>query len=59
MIATARTVMPNIEVAVENPSEQAKLQSLLDGGKEVIAKLNDGYGGAIGLSSGFSFADGD
>lgn len=59
MIATARTVMPNIEVAVENPSEQAKLQSLLDGGKDVIAKLNDGYGGAIGLSSGFSFADGD
>jgi predicted lipoprotein len=51
--------MPNIEVAVENPSEQAKLQSLLDGGKDVIAKLNDGYGGAIGLSSGFSFADGD
>lgn len=59
LISTSRTIVDNIERAVEIPGETKKLDTMLAGTKDVIAKLNDGYGGAIGLSSGFSFADGD
>jgi uncharacterized protein len=52
-------VTPDLEKAVADEGERKKLDTLLADGKDVIAKLNDGYGGAIGLSSGFSFADGD
>jgi len=59
MSALAGKVTPDLEKAVEDTSERQKLDTLLADGKDVISKLNDGYGGAIGLSSGFSFADGD
>lgn len=59
MSALAGNVTPDLEKAVEVPAERQKLDMLLADGKDVISKLNDGYGGAIGLSSGFSFADGD
>jgi predicted lipoprotein len=59
MAALAGEVTPDLEKAVEDQGERRKLDTLLADGKDVIAKLNDGYGGAIGLSSGFSFADGD
>lgn len=59
MAALTKEVTPNLEKAVEDATERKKLDTLLADGKDVISKLNDGYGGAIGLSSGFSFADGD
>jgi len=59
MIEISSTITPDLEKAVSDEAERKKLDTLLDGGKDVIARLNDGYGGAIGLSSGFSFADGD
>lgn len=59
MIELSAKIAPDLEKAVENAAERRKLDKLLADGKEVIAKLNDGYGGAIGLSSGFSFSDGD
>jgi len=59
MAATAGSVTPDLEKAVTDEGERQKLDMLLAEGKAIIAKLNDGYGGAIGLSSGFSFADGD
>jgi predicted lipoprotein len=59
MAALATEVTPDLEKAVADEGERRKLDTLLADGKDVIAKLNDGYGGAIGLSSGFSFADGD
>jgi predicted lipoprotein len=59
MIALSGTITPDLEKAVESAGERKKLDTLLADGKAVIAKLNDGYGGGIGLSSGFSFADGD
>jgi predicted lipoprotein len=59
MTATAASVTPDLEQAVADEGERQKLDTLLAEGKDVISKLNDGYGGAIGLSSGFSFADGD
>jgi uncharacterized protein len=59
MAALAAEMTPDLEKAVADEAERKKLDTLLADGKDVIAKLNDGYGGAIGLSSGFSFADGD
>ncbi|WP_117193066.1 imelysin family protein [Rhizobium terrae] len=59
MIELTGKITPDLEKAVEDAGERQKLDTLLADGKDVIAKLNDGYGGAIGLSSGFSFADGD
>lgn len=59
MIDLSGTITPDLEKAVSDETERRKLDTLLADGKDVITKLNDGYGGAIGLSSGFSFADGD
>jgi predicted lipoprotein len=58
-IALTGTINPDLEKAVDDKAEQKKLDAMLSNTKEIIAKLNDGYGGAIGLTSGFSFADGD
>lgn len=59
MATLTEDITADLEKAVEDASERQKLDTLLADGKDVISKLNDGYGGAIGLSSGFSFADGD
>ncbi len=59
MIELSEQVAPDLETAVEDPREREKLDTLLRQGREVITSLNEGYGGAIGLSSGFSFSDGD
>jgi uncharacterized protein len=59
MAALATGMTPDLEKAVKDETQRKKLDTLLADGKDVIARLNDGYGGAIGLSSGFSFADGD
>ncbi|AYD03451.1 imelysin family protein [Neorhizobium sp. NCHU2750] len=59
MAALAAGMTPDLEKAVADEGDRKKLDTLLADGKEVITRLNDGYGGAIGLSSGFSFADGD
>lgn len=50
---------PNVEKAVSEEAGRAKLDFLLFNGKDLILRLNDNYGGAIGLGAGFSFADGD
>ena len=55
----APTVDADIAKAVADPKDQDKLDALLRGTRELLVRLNDGYGGAIGLAAGFSFADGD
>lgn len=59
LIRVARNVSPNVELAVTDAKERSKLDFLLLNGKDLIMRLNDGYGGAIGLGAGFSFSDGD
>jgi predicted lipoprotein len=49
---------PDIEVATSD-AEKAKLDALLVSTRELITKISDDYGSAIGLSAGFSFSDGD
>lgn len=50
---------PDIEAAVSDSAQRQKLDFLLVNGRDLISRLNDQYGGAIGLTSGFSFSDGD
>ncbi|TCL72092.1 imelysin family protein [Rhizobium sp. BK251] len=50
---------PDIEAALANERERRKIDTLLSGTKDLIFRLNDQYGGAIGLAAGFSFSDGD
>ncbi len=59
MIRIAGTIDTNVEKALDDDQQRAKVDYLLLNGKDLIYRLNDQYGGAIGLSSGFSFADGD
>ena len=50
---------PDIEVVLNDPDQRAKLDYIILNLKDVILRLNDRYGGAIGLGAGFSFSDGD
>lgn len=59
MVRVARTIEPDIEKALADDSQRGKVDYLLLNGKDLIYRINDQYGGAIGLSSGFSFSDGD
>jgi len=59
LIETTKTITPDVEAAVSKPDERQKLVSLLDNSRSMITDLSDGLGGGVGLSAGFSFADGD
>lgn len=55
----AETINPEIETAVNDTIERAKIDYLLLNSKDLILRLSDNYGAAIGLGAGFSFSDGD
>lgn len=59
MVRVAGTIDTDVQKALDQDDQRAKVDYLLLNGKDLIYRLNDQYGGAIGLSSGFSFADGD
>lgn len=59
LIATAPSVNPDIEAAIGNDAERAKIDTLLSDSRDLTTGFSDDYGTAIGLSAGFSFADGD
>nr|WP_244658667.1 imelysin family protein [Ciceribacter thiooxidans] len=59
LIRTAGAVSPDVETAVTSPEERSRLDFLLLNGKDLILRLNDDFGGALGLGAGFSFSDGD
>ncbi|MDQ1195269.1 imelysin family protein [Agrobacterium sp. SORGH_AS 787] len=59
MVRVSGTINPDVEKALADDKERAKVDYLLLNGKDLIYRINDQYGGAIGLSSGFSFSDGD
>ncbi|KIQ04731.1 signal peptide protein [Agrobacterium tumefaciens] len=59
MVRVAGTIEPDVEKALADDKERAKVDYMLLNGKDMIYRINDQYGGAIGLSSGFSFSDGD
>jgi predicted lipoprotein len=59
MMGVVEEMNPDIEAAVADTAERQKLDFLLVNGRDLIDRLNDQYGGAIGLTSGFSFSDGD
>ncbi|MBV2186061.1 MAG: hypothetical protein KUL88_16160 [Rhizobium sp.] len=59
LVRVAGDLNPDVEAAVSDPAERAKLDFLLLNSKDLILRLNNDYGGAIGLAAGFSFSDGD
>jgi predicted lipoprotein len=59
LIATAGSVKPDVEAAIADPSERAKIDMLRADARDLTTDFSDGYGVDIGLSAGFSFADGD
>lgn len=59
MIRVTGTVTPDIEKAVSDKDEKAKLDFLLLNSKDLISRLSEDYGKALGLGAGFSFSDGD
>jgi predicted lipoprotein len=59
MIRVSKSIDTDITAALDNDEQRAKVDYLLLNGKDLIYRMNDQYGGAIGLSSGFSFSDGD
>lgn len=56
---TAAGITPDIEAALGQPEERAKLDFLMLNGKDLILRLSEDYGKALGLGAGFSFSDGD
>lgn len=59
MLRISTEMNSDIEAAVADETQRQKLDFLLLNGRDLISRLNDQYGGAIGLTSGFSFSDGD
>lgn len=50
---------PSIEKAVNDPVERKKMDFLIVNARDLVLRLSNEYGGAIGLGAGFSFSDGD
>lgn len=50
---------PDIENAVNDPAERKKMDFLIVNARDLVLRLSNEYGGAIGLGAGFSFSDGD
>jgi predicted lipoprotein len=59
LIKTAGSINPNVEAALADPAERAKIDTLRATARDLTTDFSDGYGVDIGLSAGFSFADGD
>ncbi len=59
MLRVSAEMNSDVEMAVADEQQRQKLDFLLINGRDLITRLNDQYGGAIGLTSGFSFSDGD
>ena len=50
---------PDIERAIGDPAERRKIDFLIVNARDLVLRLSNEYGGAIGLGAGFSFSDGD
>lgn len=59
LLRVVNDIRPNVEEALADPAETAKLDFLLLNSRDLILRLNNDLGGGIGLAAGFSFSDGD
>lgn len=59
LVRVVNDIQPNVEEALADPAETAKLDFLLLNSRDLILRLNNDLGGGIGLAAGFSFSDGD
>ncbi len=58
LLDTVPKLNPDIDVATSD-AEKAKLDAFLATSRDLITRISDDFGGAVGLSAGFSFSDGD
>ncbi|SOC44356.1 hypothetical protein SAMN05892877_112170 [Rhizobium subbaraonis] len=56
---TAPKIDSDIEKAVTEPTERKKIDFLIINARDLVLRLSNDFGGAIGLGAGFSFSDGD
>ncbi len=56
---TAPRIDDDIERAVSEPTERRKIDFLIINARDLVLRLSNDFGGAIGLGAGFSFSDGD
>lgn len=56
---TAAKIDTDIEKAVTEPTERKKIDFLIINARDLVLRLSNDFGGAIGLGAGFSFSDGD
>lgn len=56
---TAPKIDTDIEKAVTEPTERKKIDFLIINARDLVLRLSNDFGGAIGLGAGFSFSDGD
>ncbi|CAH0339160.1 imelysin family protein [Rhizobium sp. CECT 9324] len=59
LLRVVNDIQPDVEEALADPAETAKLDFLLLNSRDLILRLNNDLGGGIGLAAGFSFSDGD
>lgn len=59
LIKTAGGMVQPDEDTLADPKYVAKLEYLLMTSRDLLLRINDDYGKAIGLGAGFSFSDGD
>ena len=59
MQGVARKLDPDLDRLAADPAGRKRLDFLLLNGRDLILRLSESYGKAIGLGAGFSFADGD
>lgn len=59
VIGMAENIDGPIDAALSDESKRAKLAFLSLNTNDLLDRLNNDFGGAIGLGAGFSFADGD
>ncbi|SMD17043.1 imelysin family protein [Rhizobium sp. RU36D] len=59
LVRVTNGIGADVEAATDTPEGRAKLDFLLLNSRDLIVRLNDDLGGALGLGAGFSFSDGD
>ena len=59
LITLAQDIDADLEAAVSKPQQKAKLDAMLSDSRDLISLFNDDLGQALGLTTGFSFSDGD
>jgi uncharacterized protein len=59
VIKAAKAMDPDIDRLLGDEKKRSKIEFVVINMKDLVFRLNNDFGGAIGLGAGFSFSDGD